>query len=385
MKILIVTTGYPRCEGDIFGNFVQDLANNLVHHELQISVLAPHEKGLPFFRKEYGVAVYRLPYFPCCASVAYGSGIPTNLKKISCKIQLPFFILGMMFWTCLLSFKHQLIHSQWSMGGFFALSTFWLHRKPVVTTYHGSDLNSSGVLKKLSSFVAKRSHQNICVSKAQQEVLQPLSSQVCPYTIDTDRFISVDSSEKKEIKKELGVHLEKKILLYVGSIIPVKQPKLLVEIILKIDEGIQLLWVGQGMLMETIQKMVIEMNLSDKIEIIGHVPYQNIHKYFQIADCHILTSKSEGRPNVIYQAMASSVPSVSTAVGGIPEMIDDNASGRLLEPVAETFAKAINELMHDPERLNRLGQHARLKLEKLNCDKKSVYQIHHKVYSDHIN
>lgn len=382
IRLLIVTTGYPRFSGDTFGVFVQDTANGLHEADVEVSILAPHEAGLPFKRNETGVTVYRLPYFPYKASLAYGSGIPSNISHPYCKIQLPFFMSFMAFWTFILSFKFDIIHGQWSVSAFFSILTRFIHGTPTVVTYQGSDLNSKGLLRKISKYVSEKVDCNFCVSSAQQEAISPMGSILCPSLIDTNRFKLLELKDKVELRKKMGFSAQNKIALFVGGLVPVKRVDLLINSMMKIERDVKLLIVGDGKLRDELQELVKELNLSDRIFFIGPVPYQEIHRYYQIADIHLLASISEGRPNVIYQAMSCSIPSVSTAVGGVPEMVCDKVSGVLVDPDVDSFSEAINSLFLTEGKLEKLGQQARLKLNELQVDKESVVQNHLKVYKE---
>lgn len=380
LSILIVTTGYPRYQGDVFGVFVEDLCKGLTEKGIEIAVLAPHEPGLPFYRNENGIDVFRMPYFFYKPEVAYGSGIPSNLKKLSCKFQLPFFISAMSFWTFVFSLKYQVVHAQWSVSGVFALMSQWILRRPLVLTFRGSDLNSKGVLKKISHFVSKRSNVNICVAEAQQQLLEPVKSELCPNLIDTTRFKPVSQQSKNILRERKGYVAEDFLLVFVGYLIPVKRPMFILEVIKSLSPVTKLMILGEGELKEPLRKKINELDLGQRVSLPGQVPYHEIHEYFQMADLHIMASESEGRPNVVYQAMACGLPSLATAVGGLPEMIDHDQSGFLLEPEVKPYMDAIMYLQSHQEIREAYGQRAYQKLIGFGNHKDAVLQQHLKIY-----
>jgi glycosyltransferase involved in cell wall biosynthesis len=74
----------------------------------------------------------------------------------------------------------------------------------------------------------------------------------------------------------------------------------------------------------------------------------------------VLPSLSEGLSNVVLEAMAAGVPMVATAVGGTPEMIEDDVTGVLVPPKdAYTMAIAIGTLLGDPAKAHAMGEAAR--------------------------
>ena len=82
------------------------------------------------------------------------------------------------------------------------------------------------------------------------------------------------------------------------------------------------------------------------------------------ADIFVLPSRSEAFPNAVLEAMAAGLPIVASAVGGIPELIDDNSNG-LLVPAgdSEALAERLCRLMADEPLAARLGAAARAKAE----------------------
>jgi glycosyltransferase involved in cell wall biosynthesis len=81
-------------------------------------------------------------------------------------------------------------------------------------------------------------------------------------------------------------------------------------------------------------------------------------------DLFVLPSHWEGMPVAILEAMAAGLPVVATAVGGTPEVVEDETTGLLpppRDPVA--LAEAISRLLRDPERARRMGEAGRKRVE----------------------
>jgi glycosyltransferase involved in cell wall biosynthesis len=76
-------------------------------------------------------------------------------------------------------------------------------------------------------------------------------------------------------------------------------------------------------------------------------------------------SSADAFPTALLEAMAAGVPVVATAVGGIPEIVDDGETGILLAPppAPEAFARALETLLGDPERRARMGERGRARWE----------------------
>ncbi|NQU83485.1 MAG: glycosyltransferase family 4 protein, partial [Parcubacteria group bacterium] len=95
------------------------------------------------------------------------------------------------------------------------------------------------------------------------------------------------------------------------------------------------------------------------------------YKLFWAFDIFALTSVKEGMPYVILEAMAAGLPIIATRVGGIPEIIDNDVSGILIQPQSpEAIKNSIINLLNSPSKRNALGEQARKKLiENYNINK----------------
>jgi glycosyltransferase involved in cell wall biosynthesis len=90
---------------------------------------------------------------------------------------------------------------------------------------------------------------------------------------------------------------------------------------------------------------------------IGHVG--DIAPYYAIADVMALPSLTEGSPNVLLEAMACGVPSVSTAVGGVPEIVAHEESALLVKPRApQELADALERVLAHPDLAQKLSARA---------------------------
>ncbi len=82
------------------------------------------------------------------------------------------------------------------------------------------------------------------------------------------------------------------------------------------------------------------------------------------ADIFVLPSRSEAFPNAVMEAMASGLPIVATAVGGVPELIADGETGRLVPAGSTTaLAQALIDMLDQPAQAAELGRAARRRIE----------------------
>jgi len=128
--------------------------------------------------------------------------------------------------------------------------------------------------------------------------------------------------------------------------------------------------IGNGPLRRALQARVSELALNDRVRLLGAQPQEAVHKAYHRASVFALpcvvtaNGDRDGIPNVLLEAMASGVPVVATQVSGIPELIDAERDGLLVEPNSpEKLADAIDRLLTQPELGERLASAARSKIE----------------------
>jgi glycosyltransferase involved in cell wall biosynthesis len=96
------------------------------------------------------------------------------------------------------------------------------------------------------------------------------------------------------------------------------------------------------------------------VEFAGRIDREALRVRLDAANCLVLPSRSEGLPRVILEAMARARPVVATAVGGIPELVDDPCTGRLVPPDdAPALAGALVAVLGDPHHAAQAGAQAR--------------------------
>jgi len=114
---------------------------------------------------------------------------------------------------------------------------------------------------------------------------------------------------------------------------------------------------GDGPLRPELERMVCERGLSDVVHFLGE--QQNMAETYAGADILVLTSRYEGTPNVLLEAMAYGVPVVATKVGGVPEVVTDEC-GVLVDPVSlADLAEAVIMLTEKPQMRNQMGKAGR--------------------------
>src|SRR5690606_6819819 len=143
---------------------------------------------------------------------------------------------------------------------------------------------------------------------------------VVPNGVDTDKFKPAGKAHARSI---LNLPRDKNIVLFVGALRKIKGVDYLIEAAHSfVDKDTYLFMVGRDDgLKKNLEKRAHELKIANYIKFTGPVNHEDIPLWISASDILVLPSLSEGRPNVILEALACEVPVVATDVGGIPELM----------------------------------------------------------------
>jgi L-malate glycosyltransferase len=184
--------------------------------------------------------------------------------------------------------------------------------------------------------------------------IPPTDVRYLPFGIDTDLF--APDTRKKGERETIEVFSNR-------GFFPVYDNATLVRgfaLACRENPGLRLTLKGEGPEEQQIRALVTSTGLSDRITFEKKTAYSEVPRDYRGADIFITTSRSDGTPVSVLEAMASGLPCIATAVGGIPEWVENNTTGLLIAPGSpEEVAKAILALAADPTLRERLGTAAR--------------------------
>ncbi len=202
------------------------------------------------------------------------------------------------------------------------------------------------IFRLVEKFVYKSYDGVICIS---EETKNKLVEWVRP--VRTEKYVTIENgiqlhrfiSASAYARKELGVPISENdvLLCMVASFTEQKNHDMAIEVMRLLDDRYKLLLVGEGVRLEYIKQIVEKDNLCDRVFFMG---YRNdIPEIIKSSDVFILTSRWEGFGLVAVEAMASSIPIVSTDVKGVSEVIG-NAGIKVPLDDIEAFAEGIIEI-----------------------------------------
>lgn len=190
-------------------------------------------------------------------------------------------------------FHPDIIHAHYGLCGLLANLQ---RRVPVVTTYHGSDINDPKV-RRLSKISIRLSAHNVFVSRRQLELVNPgRKYSVIPCGINFEDYPEID---KRVAREKMGLDPRKKYVLFAGAF----------------DNAVK-----NYSLAKTAMDLIPDAGL---LELKGYNRDQ-VALLLNAVDCFLMTSHTEGSPQVIKEAMACGCPIVSVDVGDVREVISNS-------------------------------------------------------------
>jgi glycosyltransferase involved in cell wall biosynthesis len=376
MKILIVTTGYPRNDDDPSGIFIKRLAMAITKAGARVTILAPGDREAKPEETDGGIRIFRFIYAPrCLMRIGYGDGgILENLHRWPWLfIVLPFFLLSMIIHTILLAKHCDVIHANWLAAGFLSLPAKKIRKKALVVTLRGSDLRR-GALKTLP-FVVRKANAITTVNKKWAESLQEKSSCNVFYT---PNGVEV-SSDSIDPRLKFGIDASEIIALYIGALRQVKGADVLAEAA-KIAMGqvcsVRFLVIGPG------DPRRFGLDKLKNVIYAGTFSPGEALAVYSSCDIFILPSRFEGRPNSLLEAMAAGLPSVATRLPGVLEVLTDDC-GILIDtedPLA--LAEAICKLAKNPVMRKTMGEKAKTRIAELSLNWESSAKEYLRVFEE---
>ena len=188
------------------------------------------------------------------------------------------------------AFCPDVIHAHYGLSGLFANLQ---RRIPVVTTYHGSDINEKKVLR-FSKKAMRLSAWNVFVSRKTLEIAKPKKKYtLLPCGIDLS---DLQLTEKDEARRKMNLQTDRKYILFAGAFdVEVKNAPLAKDAVALLKEG-----------------------QTELLELKGYTR-EEVTLLMCAADAFLLTSLMEGSPQVIKEALACGCPVVSVDVGDVRE------------------------------------------------------------------
>jgi glycosyltransferase involved in cell wall biosynthesis len=365
LRLMVLTTSYPLTEQSYSGIFVRRMLEHLPD-DTHVTVVAPAARTQGISPGSSKIAIRPFRYAPKNLQLLAHEpgGIPVTLRsKPWAYALLPLFLFSMLA-SC---FRHarraDVIHANWSICGLVAGIVGKFLRVPVITTLRGEDVTRAHnriLDRAILSLCLRLSTRIVTVSPSTEARLRKRYPELA-HKINTvengigDELLKLPEARVSTSKTPLR-------LLTVGSLIPRKGIRCIIEAIGRLPDPprVRLTIAGSGPERMSLGQLVVSLNLSECIEFIGAVEPQSVADLLAHAEVFILASRSEGRPNVILEAMAAALPVIATDIDGVRDIVEHEHTGLLYEADNNLqLSGHIARLCDDEDLRRRLGQAAR--------------------------
>ena len=198
-------------------------------------------------------------------------------------------------------------------------------------TLHGSDLLVNG-----SYLDAKLKNCRFCatISEFHRDYVRACFPDIDPPKIVVSR-LGVEVPERAAARQRRGSALQTLNLLAVGRLHSVKDHAFLIHACARLRDGgldFTCAIAGDGPERQRLSTMIRQKQLEPQVTLLGHVPREQIDSHYRQADVIVLTSRSEGLPLVLMEAMARGGIVLAPAITGIPEIVIPGKTGFLYAP-----------------------------------------------------
>lgn len=205
----------------------------------------------------------------------------------------------------------------------------------------------------------------LCVSEALADAAATHVSdrkvETVPLGASPDRY---PVGREQQLREELDIDPDATVALFVGEFCERKGIPELVDVLpdLSLPDS-EFVFVGHGGRMRwDLQEALIESQFTGRHVYTG-ITSMALRRWLTVADLLVLPSRSEGRPTVIYEAMAAETAVLGTDIGGVTEQVTDGETGTIIPPeTPHRLADALTTLLQEPDRLNQMGQRGKDRL-----------------------
>jgi glycosyltransferase involved in cell wall biosynthesis len=328
MKVVFLTTSYPRDERDFAGRFIADTELRLRRRGVEVVVLGP---GRDF--RDFGLA--------------FGAGMSRNVRRRPWAVAP---LLAAMTRAARRAARTaDVVHAHWLPTALPAS----LAGKPLVLTLHGTDVELARRAPALARRIVRRAKVVIGVSRALTEAAVELGAKDA-------RFVP----NGVDVPEVVGPEAQPPEVLYAGRLSPEKG----IEDLLAVADGLNLVVVGDGPLRPRVPQTL------------GMLPREQLYERLDRAAVVAFPSRRDGFPITCAEALAHGRAVVATAVGGLPDMVVDGETGVLVPPRdPPALRAAIDGLLADGDLRRRLGEAGRRRIGEL-CSWQTVVDAHLEAY-----
>ena len=247
-------------------------------------------------------------------------------------------------------------------------------RLPFVTTLHGTDITLVGADRAylpITRYAIDESDGVTVISDyLRQKTVETFGTTreiaVIPNFVNCDIYVR-NKAAAEQLRAQYA-RKDERLLVHLSNFRPVKRVRDVIEIFARVARKMpaRLLMVGDGPDRSVAEWLAIQLKIHDRVHFLGKL--DSIHELLPIADLMLMPSELESFGLAALEAMACEVPTIGTAVGGMPELIEHDVTG-LLFPVGavDEMSEAAIALLQNPEHMQAMAKAARRMAQQSYC------------------
>ncbi len=364
-KVTLVTTSFPVGARSVSGIFVAHLADRL-SELVELSVVTPADTTSAGRFRRRAVTVVACRYAPeRWQYLAHApGGIPVALRNNRwLYLWLPGMLLSLFTSSAREALSSSVIHANWAICGCLAGVLGRMLGKPVVTTLRGEDVTRAGrstMDRLLLRTCLGLSNRVVSVSQNMRnwlaEHFNQYSDKLALIENGVDEAFLVVGAQRNHGNPPRAIHL-----ITVGSLIPRKGVDQILRALARLGGAQSTLnVVGTGPEEQSLREMATSLGLAGRVTFTGRVEPGEVPALLAEADVFVLASHSEGRPNVVLEAMAAGLPVIASDIPGVSEIVEHGHTGLLFDDGDMVqLARCIETLSVDQALQRRLGEEGR--------------------------
>lgn len=164
-----------------------------------------------------------------------------------------------------------------------------------------------------------------------------------------------DAALRAEYRELLGVKDDELILFNVGELTDRKNQNVILGALAKLNNpSLRFFICGRGDKEAELKAFVNSHGLSSQVEFLGY--RLDVPAIYSASDCFVFSSKQEGLPKAVMEAMAAALPVICSDIRGNNDLIENGKGGLLVENTPEAFAEAIARFAENPESFDGMGE-----------------------------
>jgi glycosyltransferase involved in cell wall biosynthesis len=385
MKILMVSSSYPRFPGDVIAPFIESIVKSIAKKGHEIHLLLPEHPKL-MLGEEKGISFHIYRYAPAdsLAKWGYAQSLEADERVRGGIFLLAPLALGSLFFSMLSlvrKYDFDLIQANWLLpnGPPAAIAARW-SKLPLVVSLHGSDVFLSEKrwdYRKTARFALESCdwltassddlrHRALKIGGRKEH------STTIPYGVDP-AFFRPDERARGNVRQGLNLSQDHLLVLAVGRLVAKKGFRYLIkaapQIIAEVP-NIRFVIAGSGDLEKSLKGLAGKLKVEEYFLFPGALSRERIPAFMNAADIiavpsiHDAQGNVDGLPNVVMEALSVKKPVAASSVGGIPSVIENEINGLLFpEKDEQALARGIIRLARSQELREKLAAEARRRIE----------------------